>query len=103
MKSNPRRFTTRDANHAEIVEAYERLFCSVFEADTVGFGFPDLVVGISGVTCLVEIKTPDGVLEATQERFIQEWRGQKVVIVRTEEQVIAHVNSIRKRFGEGLA
>ena len=45
-----------DANHAEIVEAFRKLGCSVRSTATVGNGFPDLAVAYRGVVKLVEVK-----------------------------------------------
>lgn len=86
-----------DSNHIEIVEAYEELFCSVVDTHGQGGGFPDLVCGIAGVTCLVEIKTEAGQLEASQIRFQRDWRGSKVTVVRTRADVINHVQNVRER------
>ena len=80
----------RDINHAAIAETYRALYCSVFDTSMVGFGYPDLTVGIGGQTHLVEIKGEDGKLRASQELFIKTWRGAKVVVVRNERDVIDH-------------
>lgn len=85
----------RDANHHVIVAAYEKLFCSVIDTSMVGFGFPDLVIGCAGITELVEVKTEEGGLESSQERFVRDWRGSKVRIVRSESDVADHVTTIR--------
>jgi hypothetical protein len=87
-----------DANHNQIADAYRSLYCSVFDSHACGLGFPDLVVGIGGVTVLVEIKSEDGELRASQNLFIRSWRGSKVEVVRTTEDVIAHVQRVRSRF-----
>lgn len=97
---NPASQGRPDANHAEIVKCYKDLYCSVFETHHVGFGFPDLIVGIGGITDLVEIKNEDGKLRASQELFIKTWRGSKVQLVRTEQDVIDHVRRVRSRFEE---
>jgi hypothetical protein len=91
-----------DKNHAAIVEVYEALYCSVVDTHELGGGFPDLVVGIGGVTCLVEIKYEDGELLPSQKTFTASWRGSKVKVVRTEEDVIEHVRSVRMRFEQNM-
>ena len=95
---NPAAQGLPDANHAAIVKAYKDCYCSVFETHHVGFGFPDLIIGVGGVTCLVEIKGEDGHLRASQETFISTWRGGKVEVVRTRQDVIDHVTRVRSRF-----
>lgn len=91
-----------DSNHAEIVAAYEELYCSVQDTHMVGGGFPDLVVGIAGVDCKVEVKTETGQLEPSQIRFQRDWRGSKVVVVRTRADVQNHVLEVRQRISRGL-
>ena len=88
-------FCRRDANHEEIVNAYESVYASVLDLHTVGHGCPDLLVGISGVNCLVEIKSADGALEESQKTFIKCWRGELVWVVRSVEDVRRHVNGVR--------
>jgi hypothetical protein len=91
-----------DANHAEVVGWYEELYCSVVDTHGQGFGFPDLVVGVAGITELVEVKTEAGQLEPSQIRFQRDWRGSKVRVVRTRADVILHVQTIRERVSRGL-
>jgi|SRR5882724_5473096 len=88
----------RDANHSEITEAYEALYCTVVDTHGQGGGFPDIVVKIPtkrGPRAeLVEIKTTDGRLNAAQIRFIAEW-GSCVTVVQTKADVWAHVERVR--------
>ena len=86
----------RDSNHDEIAETYRQLLCSVHDTSMVGFGFPDLAVGAGMQTDLVEIKTEDGDLDPRQKTFHRDWRGAKPVVVRTKEDVIEHVQRLRK-------
>ena len=85
----------RDANHQEIKDAFTALGCSVADTADVGNGFPDLVVGIAGVTMLVEVKTKYGIHTPEQERFFSEWRGSHYT-VRSRDQAIDLVQSIRR-------
>lgn len=87
-----------DANHAQVKAWYEELFCSIVDLSGVGFGCPDLLAGIAGRSELVEVKTQDGDLEPSQIRFQREWRGSKVTVVVTREDVVAHVQRVRSRF-----
>jgi hypothetical protein len=88
----------QDANHAELVAAYEALYCKVQDTHKVGLGFPDIVVKISTkrgpVMNAVEIKTADGVLSAKQKRVLADW-GSCVAVVQTREDVFAHVERVR--------
>jgi VRR-NUC domain len=90
----------RDANHGEITKAYQELYCTVQDTHGVGHGFPDLVVKITTaagpVACLVEVKTADGTLRLSQERFIAAW-GSCVTVVQTREDVFAHVERVRRK------
>lgn len=88
----------RDANHREITEAYEALYCTVVDSHSLGLGFPDLICKVTTkrgpVVALVEVKTADGKLSPSQLRFIGEW-GSCVTVVQTREDVFAHVQRVR--------
>lgn len=97
---NPAAQGRPDANHGEIVGWYEALYCSVLDLHSVGFGCSDVLIGCAGVNDLVEIKTEDGELEPSQVRFNRDWRGRRPIIVRTQDDVIKHVISMRNRTKE---
>ena len=98
----PRRAHRLDANQAVIVDA----LCaapdvSVCSLAGVAAGCPDLLVGIKGVTHLVEVKdgakppsrrtcTPD------QRRWIERWRGSKVVVLTDDATAREWVRKICK-------
>jgi hypothetical protein len=88
----------RDANHADVTRWYEELYCTVHDTHAVGGGFPDIVVKISTKrgphVALVEVKTADGTLRPSQERFVREW-GSCVTVVQTRDDVFAHVERVR--------
>jgi hypothetical protein len=88
----------RDANHGDVTGWYEDLYCKVQDTHAVGGGFPDLVVRIptrkGGIVALVEVKTADGTLRPSQERFVAEW-GACVEVVQTREDVFSHVERVR--------
>ena len=89
----------QDANHSEIVRAFESMGATV-EAPAGTRGFPDLLVGIYGITELVEIKPLVGEtrrreLRDSQVLWHQRWRGRKPVIVRTVEDALALVSKMR--------
>lgn len=97
----PARQGAPDANQAEIIEIYESLGCSVVDAHAIGFGFPDLVVGMAGETHLVEVKMPNGRMEKSQERFMRDWRGSGVLIVKSADMASEHVKAVRARLFGG--
>lgn len=86
-----------DSNHAALSLVYEELYCSVVPTASIGFGFPDAVVGCMGRTELVEFKTEDGTPTPAQVTFHRDWRGSKVRTIRTRADVISHVQSMAKR------
>lgn len=83
------RFARRvDSSHRGVVNAFEFAGCSVLAiSSTTTAGVPDLVVGISGRTILVEVK-PDTKLKAhalrpSQVAWAAKWRGSPVHVVRS--------------------
>lgn len=93
----------RDANHAQVVSHFLALGCSVEELPHVGIaGFPDLVVGCVGVNHLVEIKNPETAygragLNANQQVFNRDWRGERMFAVSSLDEVAALVQNWRRR------
>jgi hypothetical protein len=73
---------------------------SVSDASGMGNGFPDLVIGRNGLDALVEIKTDDPKshygLRPGQKAFALEWRGAKVIVARTSEEIL-HTFNLRIR------
>jgi hypothetical protein len=90
-------FARRDSNHDEIVKVYESLGCGVVDLHAVKFGMPDILVHFMGYCCPVEIKSDDGDLEPSQHRFIRDWQGPRIEIVRTPDDVIRHVQRVRRQ------
>lgn len=90
MTGGPTHGKARDANEPEIVEAFERLGCSVERIDVPC----DLIVGFLGVTHLVEVKTERGKLTQAQILFTLKYKG-KLHIVRSVEGVAILVASWR--------
>ena len=87
MPANKGFFSKRrvDGNHKEIVKAVEQAGCSVLSLADKGHGCPDLLVGFRGDNYLVEVKNGAGALTDDQQRFINKWRGQVMVIRSIEE------------------
>ncbi len=86
-----------DANHSQVKEWYRSLGCSIADTKDQGLGVPDLFIGCAGITDPVEVKTATGKLEPSQETFIASWRGSKVWIVTTLDDVMKHVTDMRRR------
>lgn len=87
-----RRAKKTDANESEIILALEKAGCTV-----VPIGKPlDLLVGLHGVTHILEVKNPDGKnrLEPDQVEFIEQWRGRPPVVVRTVDEALLAVGVV---------
>lgn len=88
-----------DDNHRLVVNALRAFGCSV-EAIQGATGTPDLLVGIFGVTELVEVKPltnvkARGQLRETQVEWHARWKGRKPVTVRTIADAEALVSQMR--------
>jgi len=83
----------RDANEAEIISALEAAGASVVPLDKP----VDLLVGISGVDLLLEVKNPDGKNQITDEQrgFIDEWRGRRPVVVSSVQEALLAIGVSR--------
>lgn len=105
MRSRARR---RDANEPAVVKALKARGCSVTRLD--GDGVPDLLVGVNGMTLLVEVKRPlgprggmhhdghegsRGELTPDQVTWWDGWRGEMPTIVRTEADVEQLVSVVK--------
>lgn len=86
-----------DSNQGAIANTFRALGCTVHDTSAVGFGFPDLAIGLVGITELVECKTADGRPTPAQRTFTADWRGAPVRIVRSDDEAIALVQEIRRR------
>lgn len=86
-----------DANHSLIVKTLRDLGCSVFDTSRVAGGFPDLVVGVNRVTCLVEIKADEKAkFTPAQEAFMLNWQGSTVARIDSVDAAIRLVNMLKK-------
>ena len=82
-----------DANQAEIRDAARKAGASWLSLSDVGGGCPDALLGAHGRTWLVEIKRPKGTLTPDQVRFMSSWRGEKVYVLRSIEDVLQLLRS----------
>ena len=99
------RFARRqDANHNELIEAYERLGVAVIDlskaAEVVRPGLPDLLCSLHGHTWLTEVKTDNGGLSPVQLHFMAQWKG-LVEVAYSVDDVIAIVKAARLMVGAG--
>jgi hypothetical protein len=85
----------RDSTHADIATVLEQFGWSVWDTSELGNDFPDMVIGLGGVTDLVEAKSDkrihhqkDGGLSAGQKAFAAKWRGAAVVDLPSKEAAI---------------
>ena len=75
-----RRAARVDGNHAEIVDSFKKLGCSVLSLAAVGKGVPDLLVATNGITWLVEVKMPNRKENELQVEFAITWKGCRAVV-----------------------
>lgn len=90
----------QDSNARIVIEAFERLGCSVLVLTTSRPGCPDLAIGLAGRTHLVEIKPDVGVsarrnLRPNQIAFAKTWRGSPVHLVRSPLEALQLANLLR--------
>lgn len=92
----------RDGNHEQLARTFEQLGCTVADLSHAGLpGWPDVVVGCAGVDRLVEIKNPEtrygrAGLNPNQQTFSRDWRGGRLFVVSTPDEVIALVGNWRR-------
>ena len=67
---------TPDANQASIVEALEKIGCTVYDIDKP----VDLLVEFRGLWCVLEVKTKKGKLEKSQERFFEKVKAPAFIV-----------------------
>lgn len=88
-----------DSNQKNIVKWLREAGASVYPLHFVGQDFPDLAVGYNGENFLLEIKSKDGELTASQRDFIEKWRG-TVKVVRDPEHAVAIVTGKKLMINE---
>lgn len=79
-----------DANHRDIRAGLEAVGATVDVKGPL-----DLLVGFRGVTYLLEVKTARGKLRASQQAFIDGWKGGPAVVVRTMQEALVAIGAIR--------
>jgi Holliday junction resolvase len=91
------RFARIDQSHLQVVKALRAAGMSVQSLAAVGKGCPDLVVGHSGFSFLVEIKSKGGKFTPLQIKWHQAWRG-SVKIAYSPEEAIQQIQSEVKQW-----
>jgi hypothetical protein len=90
-----------DANHAQAAKWYEELMCLVFDTHKLA-RFVDLIVRIptraGGIVQLVEVKTEGGASKPHQDRLALDWGCNCLILVRTQRDVMEHVERVQGRF-----
>ncbi len=90
-----RRAAKVDSNHAEIVAALRSAGATVQSLATIGQGCPDLLVGISGKTALLEVKAPKGRMTPDQHEWHAAWRGGTLAVVDSPEAALRIVGVMK--------
>lgn len=86
-----------DVVQGGLVELYRAHGCSWWSTASLGAGAPDGVVGLGGITDPVEFKAEKAKLMPHQQAWHEAWRGSPVRVIREREDVIQHVESLRRR------
>lgn len=78
-----------DVNQVPVAEALRADGWAVAYTFELGRGFPDLVVGKSGLTILIEVKSHlKSDLTPAEERFHTEWIGGPLLVVTTPDEAV---------------
>ncbi|HET7099601.1 MAG TPA: hypothetical protein VFJ52_00505 [Terriglobia bacterium] len=90
----------QDSNARVVIDAFEAAGCSVLVITSTRPGCPDLAVGVSGRTHLVEVKPDVNVtarrnLRPTQVAFADSWRGGPVHVVRSANEAFQLAGLLR--------
>lgn len=92
---------SKDRNHGALTAAFEQLGCSVADLSNARLpGWPDVVVGVVGRNHLVEFKNLEtrygrAGLNPNQQVFARDWRGGKLFVVSSVDEVAALVRNLR--------
>jgi len=93
-----RRASKVDANHAQIVDCFRKLGCSVLSLAAMGKGVPDLLVATKGITWLVEVKSGKSKENELQKEWAENWQGARALVRDTQgvETVVKLMRSFPK-------
>lgn len=97
-----RRAAKVDGNQTEIVEALREAGASVTLLHMVGNGCPDLLIGIHGVTGLVEVKAlKTGKFTEQQIKWWDAWKGGPIAQVRDVEGALSFLRLLNPYIEQG--
>lgn len=90
----------KDGNHASIMRAFRACGATVSAIESAEAGVPDLVVGIYGLTELVEVKDGSKAKSAqqlsdAQVKWHTSWKGRPVRVVRSVDEAVELVSRMR--------
>lgn len=88
---------SRDLNEPGIVQALEKVGCSVARLDRP----VDLVVGFRGRTYLLEVKQHGGRLQPSQEDFLRGWVGDIAAVVRNATEALTLIGALEQSVSIG--
>jgi Holliday junction resolvase len=93
-----RRASKVDANHAQIVDCFRKMGCSVLSLAAMGKGVPDLLVATKGITWLVEVKSGKSKENELQKEWAENWQGARALVRDTQgvETVVKTMRSSQK-------
>ena len=91
----------KDGNHDSLVRLLESLGCS-FQSTAAIPGALDGIVGCAGIDIRVEFKDPEQPdcktkLTTAEQITFDQWCGHRPIILRTQEDAISMVYSLRKQ------
>lgn len=83
----------KDANHGEIVAAFQKLGAAVLDLSSMGCGVPDLLVCCGGTARFVDVKNPTTSygkrgLNKRQREWASEWKGGPVYLVSSVDDAV---------------
>ena len=83
----------RDQNHTQILGVLRSVGIPVYDLSNAGCGIPDCLAWVCGQWHLFEVKNPNTAygkrgLNPIQHRWLAQWRGGPVYILRTDEDAL---------------
>lgn len=94
----------RDSTHAQVRDGWRDIVGKESVRDTASLGgsFGDLVLGVRGVTFILEVKSgPRGALSEGQARAMAGWKGGPWLRVDSFRDSLAQVGAELTRMGKG--
>ena len=94
-----------DAHQAELIADLRRYGFTVANYSGAGEDLPDLAIGRQGITALLEVKTPRGLIGSYrisegQKAFAEAWRGSEIIYGHKAEEVTREFVKLCKRLGQ---